>query len=89
MTATVRTVEGQRVAITGPLTGPLQGLRRTAALRLVAAAGGIPTRAVSGRTTLLVASRQDTAKSRRAAALGIRVVSPGEFAEMLGYPTLW
>lgn len=80
---------GQKVAITGALTGPLQGLRRRAALRLVASAGGIPAGSVSGRTTLLVASRQNTTKCRRAKALGVRVVGSGEFAEMLGYPALW
>lgn len=80
---------GHRVAITGALTGPLQGLRRRTALSMVADLGGQPARSVSGRTTILVASRQDTTKCRRAQALGIRIVSPGEFAAMLGYPSLW
>lgn len=80
---------GQRVVITGPLTGPLTGVRRADALRLLREAGADTAGSVSGRTTILVASRRRTRKSVRAEQLGVRVIAPGELAEMLGYPALW
>lgn len=82
-------LDGQKVAITGPMTGPLSGVRRADALELVRQAGGITAGSVSRRTTILVASRHPTRKSVKAASLGVRVIGPGELAEMLGYPALW
>ncbi|MEJ7648207.1 MAG: BRCT domain-containing protein [Nakamurella sp.] len=83
------TLQGQSVAITGAMNGPLYGVQRTVACSMVRDAGGRTVRAVSRKTTLLVASRVDTRKALRAQELGVQVVSPSELAVMLGYPALW
>jgi NAD-dependent DNA ligase len=71
------------------MTGPLTGLRRQEVMHLLQEAGAATAGSVSGRTTLLVASRDHTRKTRRAASLGVRTIGPGELAELLGYPTLF
>ncbi len=80
---------GNKVAVTGAMTGPLTGLRRQEVMRLLREAGAVTAGSVSGRTTLLVSSRHPTRKSRRAATLGVKVICPGELAELLGYPALF
>ncbi|MDQ2737510.1 MAG: hypothetical protein M3Y35_02550 [Actinomycetota bacterium] len=84
-----RPLAGERVAVTGAMHGPLSGVVRSHILALITEAGGTPCRAVSGRTTMLIASRQDTRKSVRARQLGLPVLTPGELAAIDGYPTLW
>lgn len=87
--ATAGPLAGQQVAITGALTGPLTGVRRPEAMRLMQEAGAVTTWAVSGRTTLLVVCLEPTRQTRRASTLGVKVIGPGELAELLGYPTLF
>lgn len=80
---------GQKVVVTGQMSGPLTGVRRADALQLVRLAGAQTTGALSRRTTILVASHRPTSTRVRAESLGIRVIGPSELAEMLGYPALW
>lgn len=88
-TAAAAPLAGHQVAITGAMTGPLTGLRRQEMMRLLREAGAATACSVSGRTTLLVTSRDHTRKTRRAASLGVRTIGPGELAELLGYPALF
>ncbi len=74
------------MAVTGGMNGPLTGLRRQDALRLLREAGAATAGSVSGRTTLLVASRQPTRKSLQAAKLGVKVICPGELADCSAIP---
>ncbi len=80
---------GERIAVTGAMSGPLSAVRRRDVMAVIRGAGARTATAVSASTTMLVASRSDTRKSVRAGALGVRVVSPGELAIMLGYPALF
>jgi len=84
-----RILNGHRVAITGALTGPLRGLHRQDAFRLIESLGGIPSKSVSSSTTLLVSSRFSTVKIARATKLGVKIISSSDLAVLLGNRTLW
>ncbi|MCC3301519.1 NAD-dependent DNA ligase LigA [Arthrobacter sp. zg-Y895] len=85
--ATLVTPEGEamNVVITGSLKGSALGsLTRAGAQELIEANGGRAAGSVSKTTSLLVCAEPGSSKFLRAQELGIRIVTPDEFAEMLG-----
>ncbi len=74
---------GEAVVVTGSMTGPLAALSRNEMNELVERAGGKASSSVSKRTTLLVAGEKAGSKRAKAEELGIRVVSPEEFAVLV------
>ncbi|WP_436790891.1 NAD-dependent DNA ligase LigA [Yinghuangia sp. YIM S10712] len=75
---------GMTVVATGSMTGPLADLSRNAVNELIERAGGRAGSSVSKTTGLLVAGANAGSKKSKAESLGITVVSPEEFAEMVG-----
>ncbi|WP_371493530.1 NAD-dependent DNA ligase LigA [Kitasatospora sp. NBC_00374] len=72
---------GQSVVVTGSMAGsPLDGLSRNEVNELIERAGGKASSSVSKKTTLLVAGEKAGSKRTKAEELGIRIVSPAEFA---------
>ncbi|WP_406193334.1 NAD-dependent DNA ligase LigA [Kitasatospora sp. NBC_01560] len=74
---------GQSVVATGTMTGPLAKLSRNEVNELIERAGGKASSSVSKRTTLLVAGEKAGSKRAKAEELGVRIVSPEEFAELV------
>ncbi|PJN29063.1 NAD-dependent DNA ligase LigA [Kitasatospora sp. CB02891] len=74
---------GQAVVVTGSMTGPLAELSRNEMNELIERAGGKSSSSVSKRTTLLVAGEKAGSKRAKAEELGIRIVSPDEFAALV------
>ncbi|MFF7586123.1 NAD-dependent DNA ligase LigA [Kitasatospora purpeofusca] len=74
---------GEAVVVTGSMTGPLAALSRNEMNELVERAGGKASSSVSKRTTLLVAGEKAGSKRAKAEELGIRVVTPEEFAVLV------
>ena len=75
---------GMSVVVSGALTGALSGLNRTQAQELIESLGGKASSSVSKTTSLLVTNETTTSKAKKAADLGVRIVTPEEFAEMIG-----
>ncbi|UWX95683.1 NAD-dependent DNA ligase LigA [Arthrobacter zhaoxinii] len=72
------------VVITGSLKGSALGsLTRAAAQELIEANGGRAAGSVSSSTSLLVCAEPGSSKFLKAQQLGIRIVTPDEFAQML------
>ncbi len=72
---------GQIVVVTGSMAGsPLDGLSRNEVNELIERAGGKASSSVSRKTTLLVAGEKAGSKRGKAEELGIRIVTPEEFA---------
>jgi len=72
------------VVITGSLKGSALGsLSRTGAQEMIEANGGKASGSVSKTTDLLVCGEENSAKWTKAKELGIRIVTPDEFAQML------
>ncbi|MFD7417690.1 BRCT domain-containing protein [Kitasatospora purpeofusca] len=65
------------------MTGALAALSRNEVNELVERAGGKASSSVSKRTTLLVAGEKAGSKRAKAEELGIRVVTPEEFAVLV------
>ncbi|RKT20224.1 DNA ligase (NAD+) [Streptomyces sp. 1114.5] len=74
---------GEAVVVTGSMTGPLAALSRNEMNELVERAGGKASSSVSKRTTLLVAGEKAGSKRAKAEELGIRIVTPDEFAALV------
>lgn len=74
---------GQAVVVTGAMTGPLAALSRNEVNELVERAGGKSSSSVSKRTTLLVAGEKAGSKRTKAEELGIRILTPEEFATLV------
>ncbi|MEV0194900.1 NAD-dependent DNA ligase LigA [Nonomuraea sp. NPDC050691] len=72
---------GMAVVVTGTMTGPLQALSRNEVNELVERAGGKASSSVSAKTSLLVAGDKAGSKRAKAEGLGVRIVTPEEFAE--------
>ncbi|MEV0531930.1 NAD-dependent DNA ligase LigA [Kitasatospora sp. NPDC050463] len=74
---------GESVVVTGAMTGPLAELSRNAVNELIERAGGKASSSVSKRTTLLVAGEKAGSKRAKAEELGIRILTPEEFAALV------
>ncbi|MEU1508852.1 NAD-dependent DNA ligase LigA [Kitasatospora sp. NPDC005748] len=74
---------GESVVVTGAMTGPLAELSRNAVNELIERAGGKASSSVSKRTTLLVAGEKAGSKRAKAEELGIRILTPEEFATLV------
>ncbi|CAL9636594.1 NAD-dependent DNA ligase LigA [Streptomyces sp. enrichment culture] len=77
-------LDGMAVVVTGTMTGSLEKLSRNEMNELVERAGGRSSSSVSRRTTLVVAGEGAGSKRAKAEQLGVRLVTPDEFAEMVG-----
>lgn len=65
------------------VSGSVPGYSRTSVNERIEALGGTASSSVSAKTTALVTAETPTAKARKAAQLGIPLIDPAEFAEML------
>ncbi|WP_371477777.1 NAD-dependent DNA ligase LigA [Kitasatospora sp. NBC_00315] len=74
---------GLTVVVTGAMTGPLEALSRNEMNALIERAGGRASSGVSARTTLLVAGERAGSKREKAEQLGVRIIDPDGFAELL------
>ncbi|MGW3078281.1 NAD-dependent DNA ligase LigA [Kitasatospora sp. NPDC001132] len=74
---------GEAVVITGSMTGALADLSRNQMNELIERAGGKASSSVSKRTTLLVAGEKAGSKRAKAEELGIRILTPEEFAALV------
>ncbi|MFI7340994.1 NAD-dependent DNA ligase LigA [Streptomyces sp. NPDC050085] len=74
---------GMKVVVTGAMTGPLESLSRNQMNELVERAGGKSSGSVSKNTSLVVAGEGAGAKRAKAEALGVRLMTPDEFAELV------
>jgi DNA ligase (NAD+) len=63
--------------------GSVPGYSRTSVNERIEALGGTASSSVSAKTTALVTAETATAKAKIAAQLGIPVIDPTEFAELL------
>ncbi|MFB7375851.1 NAD-dependent DNA ligase LigA [Kitasatospora purpeofusca] len=74
---------GEAVVVTGSMTGGLAELSRTEMNELIERAGGKASSSVSKRTTLVVAGEKAGSKRAKAEELGVRIVAPEEFADLV------
>ncbi|MER5866675.1 NAD-dependent DNA ligase LigA [Kitasatospora sp. NPDC002040] len=74
---------GEAVVVTGSMTGDLAELSRNEMNELIERAGGKASGSVSKRTTLLVAGEKAGSKRAKAEELGIRVLTPEDFAALV------
>ncbi|MFD7908053.1 NAD-dependent DNA ligase LigA [Kitasatospora sp. NPDC059747] len=74
---------GEAVVVTGAMTGALADLSRNAMNELIERAGGKASGSVSKRTTLVVAGDKARSKRAKAEELGIRILTPEEFAAVV------
>jgi len=66
------------------VSGSVPGYSRTTVAELVEANGGKASSSVSSATSLLVSEPSTSSKYVKATDLGVRIVTPAEFLEMLG-----
>ncbi|MFD3422079.1 NAD-dependent DNA ligase LigA [Streptomyces decoyicus] len=82
-----RPLSGKTVVVTGKMTGPLDGRGRTEMNALIEKAGGRSGGSVSAKTSILVAapsaSGKPSSKAVKAQELGVAVLSPEAFAELV------
>ncbi|TMR09878.1 NAD-dependent DNA ligase LigA [Nonomuraea turkmeniaca] len=71
------------VVVTGAMTGPLASLSRNEVNELIERAGGKASSSVSAKTSLLVAGEKTGSKRAKAETLGVRIMSPEEFADQV------
>lgn len=82
--ADAQPLAGMKVVVSGAMTGALATLSRTEVQELIESLGGKSSGSVSKTTDLLVSSESGTSKTIKAAELGVRTVTPEEFAGMIG-----
>lgn len=80
-----RPLHGLNVVVTGAMTGALAGLSRNEMNEVIERNGGKASGSVSQKTSLLVCGEEGSSKFIKAQALGVRIVSPEEFAQMIGF----
>ncbi|MFF0023697.1 NAD-dependent DNA ligase LigA [Streptomyces sp. NPDC005496] len=71
---------GMTVVVTGAMTGALEKLSRNQMNELIERAGGRSSSSVSKKTALVVAGDGAGSKRDKAEALGVRLITPAEFA---------
>ncbi|MFE7564580.1 NAD-dependent DNA ligase LigA [Kitasatospora sp. NPDC057500] len=74
---------GEAVVVTGSMTGALAALSRNEMNELIERAGGKASSSVSKRITLLVAGEKAGSKRAKAEELGIRILTPEDFAALV------
>ncbi|MER6203581.1 BRCT domain-containing protein, partial [Streptomyces sp. NPDC001586] len=78
---------GQTVVVTGKMSGPLENMGRSEMNALVEKAGGRAGSSVNSKTTYLVcapsANGKPSSKAVKAAELGVTVLTPEAFAELV------
>ncbi|MBG0818341.1 NAD-dependent DNA ligase LigA [Planomonospora sp. ID82291] len=74
---------GKSVVATGSMTGRLEALTRNQVNELIERAGGRSSSSVSARTALLVAGDNAGSKRAKAESLGVPIVTPEEFADLV------
>jgi DNA ligase (NAD+) len=74
---------GEVVVVTGSMTGALAALSRNEMNELVERAGGKASGSVSKKTTVLVAGEKAGSKRAKAEELGIRILTPEQFADLV------
>ncbi|MEV4116161.1 NAD-dependent DNA ligase LigA [Nonomuraea sp. NPDC049695] len=74
---------GMSVVVTGAMSGALEALSRNQMNELIERAGGKASSSVSAKTSLLVAGEKAGSKHAKAISLGVRIVTPQEFAELV------
>jgi DNA ligase (NAD+) len=79
-----KALNGMKVVVTGAMSGPLATLNRNHVQELIEANGGQASGSVSGSTSLLVCGEEGSSKWMKAKSLGVKIVTPEEFAGMLG-----
>ncbi|MFI7611426.1 NAD-dependent DNA ligase LigA [Nonomuraea terrae] len=79
-TAVELPLSAMSVVVTGTMTGPLAALSRNEVNELIERAGGKASSSVSAKTSLLVAGEKARSKRTKAESLGVRIVTPEEFA---------
>ena len=75
---------GMSIVVTGKVTGSLAGLSRNEMNELIEAHGGKSSGSVSAKTSMLVCSEPGSSKHTKAVDLGVRIVTPEEFADLVG-----
>jgi DNA ligase (NAD+) len=75
---------GMSVVVTGAMSGALAALTRNEVNELIERAGGASSSSVSSKTSLLVAGEKAGSKRAKAMSLGVPIVSPEEFADLVG-----
>ncbi|MGW5418647.1 NAD-dependent DNA ligase LigA [Streptomyces sp. NPDC003943] len=82
-----RPLAGRTVVVTGKMTGRLEGFSRTRMNELVERAGGRAGSSVNAKTSCLVAapspSGKPSSKANAAQRLGVEVLTPEEFADLV------
>ncbi|MGW6937480.1 NAD-dependent DNA ligase LigA [Streptomyces xanthophaeus] len=80
-------LDGKVVVVTGKMAGPLDGMGRSEMNALIEKAGGRAGSSVSSRTSVLVsapsANGKPSSKAVKAAELGVEVITPEAFAELV------
>ncbi|MFE8012238.1 NAD-dependent DNA ligase LigA [Streptomyces antibioticus] len=74
---------GMAVVVTGAMTGPLEKLSRNETNELIERAGGRASSSVSKKTSLVVAGEGAGSKRTKAETLGVRLLTPDEFAVLV------
>ncbi|WP_336111187.1 NAD-dependent DNA ligase LigA [Streptomyces sp. PTD9-10] len=74
---------GMAVVVTGAMSGALEKLSRNEMNELIERAGGRSSSSVSKKTTLVVAGDGAGSKRAKAEQLGIRLLTPDEFAALI------
>lgn len=77
-------LKGMTVVVSGAMTGVLAGRSRNEMNELIDSLGGRASSSVSAQTTYLVSSDTSTSKADKARQLGVRILTPEEFAELIG-----
>ncbi|MGW9211984.1 NAD-dependent DNA ligase LigA [Embleya sp. NPDC055664] len=75
---------GMAVVVTGAMTGALAALSRNEMNELIERAGGTASSGVSKKTALVVAGDKAGSKRAKAEQLGVRILTPEEFGELVG-----
>ncbi|MEU5958160.1 NAD-dependent DNA ligase LigA [Streptomyces sp. NPDC047525] len=82
-----RALDSKVVVVTGKMTGPLESLSRTEMNALIRKAGGRAGSSVNSKTSFLVAAAsadgRPSTKAVKAADLGVEVLTPEAFAELV------
>lgn len=74
---------GMTVVVSGAMSGPFEGRNRNAMNELIEANGGRSAGSVSSKTTYLVTNETGTSKAVKAEQLGVPVLTPEAFAQLI------